>query len=102
MAQDLHTISVSDASDPLAQADRLLVVLKKAVANVAGGSAGASVTVAVTGLRLPAKFTVFVTPDQDATHWISGRSAAGFTVNLSPRLAASTLAAGTLDILVLA
>lgn len=102
MAQDLHTVSVSDLSDPLAQADRLVLVLKKGVANAAGSGAGASVTVALTGLRLPAKYTVFVTPDQDATHWITGRSATGFTVNLSPRLAASTLAAGTLDILVLA
>lgn len=102
MAFDLHTISVKDGSDALANGDRLSVLLKKQIANAAGGSAGAAVTVALTGLKLPPKYAVFVSPDQDATWWISGRSQAGFTINLAPRLAANTLAAGKLDLAVFA
>lgn len=102
MSYDLHTVSVNKASSALAMSDRIAVLLQKQVANAAGGSAGASVTVALTGLELPASYAVFVSPGQDATWWISSRTQAGFTVNLSPRLAANTLAAGSIDILVLA
>ena len=102
MANDLHTVSVPDASDPLAQSDRIIMLLKKAFANGVGSGAGAALAVPVTGLRLPASYAVFVNPSQDATHWISNRTQTGFTVNLAPRLAANTLAAGTFDLLVLA
>lgn len=102
MAQDLHTVAVSDASDALAQADRLFMLLKKAFANGAGSGAGAALAVPISGLRLPAFYAVFVNPGQDATWYITNRTQAGFTVNLAPRLAANTLAAGTFDLLVLA
>lgn len=102
MAQDLHTVSVSDSSDPLAQADRVFMLLKKAFANAAGSGAGAALAVPITGLRLPASYAVFVNPGQDATWFITARTQTGFTVNLAPRLAANTLAAGTFDLLVLA
>lgn len=102
MAFDIHTMAVSDKSDALANPDRIYTLLRKAVANGAGGGAGLSVAVAITGLQLPAAYSVFVSPSQDATVWISSRTRTGFTVNLAPRLAASTLAAGTFDLLVLA
>jgi len=102
MAKDLHTVAVSSRSDPLTNEDRVILLVKKGLANAAGGSAGAAVTIAVTGLELPASYTVQVTPSQDATAWITSRTQAGFTVNLAPRLAANTLAAGTVDVVVIA
>ncbi|MDK4804934.1 MAG: hypothetical protein OC190_00125 [Novosphingobium aromaticivorans] len=102
MAKDLHTVAVSGKGDGPAQEDRLILLMKKQLANAAGGSAGAAVTVALTGLELPASYGVQVTPSQDATVWISGRSQTGFTINIAPRLASNTLAAGTIDVLVFA
>jgi type IV secretory pathway VirJ component len=101
MAKDLHTIAVATGSD-LSNEDRLVVLMKKQLANSAGGGAGQSVTIAVTGLTLPASYAVQATPDQDATVWISGRSQTGFTINLAPRLAANTLAVGKVDVVVMA
>lgn len=101
MSKIYHSVAVPPQSDPLGFEDRI-VLLRKAVANAAGGSAGAAVTIVVTGLQLPAAYSVLVTPSQDSTWWISGKTRAGFTINLAPRLAASTLAASTIDYLVVA
>lgn len=98
MAVDLHTVSISAGSDPLAQSDRLGVA-KLQIANGVGGGAGAAVAVAV-AINLPASYVVHATPSQDATVWISARTQAGFTVNIAPRLAATTLAVGTIDLLI--
>jgi hypothetical protein len=48
---------------------------------------------------LPAsgQYAVDIELSQDATHYITGKSSAGFTVNIQPRLAANTLAAGTFN-----
>lgn len=98
MPFDIHTAEIPDGGYGFNQKGRALLGCGLAVANAAGGAAGASVTVAVTGLKnLPTNFGVLVNPGQDATWWISGKSATGFTINLSPRLAANTLAAGTVD-----
>lgn len=101
MARDLHTIAVLNGS-VLAQEDRLVLLTLPQQATPAGGGAGQSVTLPFTGLSLPAVYSVQVTPSQDATVWITGRSQSGFTVNLAPRLAANTLAVGTVDVVVLA
>lgn len=102
MSKAIHTVSLPAQSDPLSQEDRVVLLVKKALANAAGSGAGAAVTIAVTGLQLPASYVVQAMPSQDATIWISGRSQTGFTINLAPRLAANTLASGTVDVLVLA
>jgi len=102
MARDLHTVAVSKASSPLSDQGKLKMTLIKGFASAAGGSAGASVATAITGLEIPTNAAVFVTASQDAVPYISGRFATGLTVNLSPRLAANTLAAGTFDLLILA
>lgn len=100
MAKIVHSVAVADASSPLANPDRLGVLLVTQLANGVGGGAGAAVAIPVTGLELPATYNVQGTPSQDATVWISARTQAGFTVNIAPRLAATTLSAGTIDILV--
>jgi hypothetical protein len=64
-------------------------------------AAGASAAMDV-ALNLPASYTVQTTVASDATEWVSGKTQTGFIVNFSPRLAASTLAASTVDIMVVA
>ena len=49
-----------------------------------------------------ANYNVFVSPNQDAVAYVTGKTNSGFNVVLNPRLAANTLAAGTFDLLVLA
>lgn len=97
MSFDVHTVAVVPGTNLNAN-DRLHVGLLQGVANLVGGSAGAAVAVAVTGLKLPSKYTVVVSPSQDSTWYITAKTATGFTVNLLPRLASETLAAGTFDL----
>ncbi len=65
-------------------------------------AAGASSAMDITGMTLPASYAVQVEPNSDATAWVTAKTQPGFIVNFSPRLAASTLAAGTADITILA
>lgn len=98
MPFDLHTLEVPDGAYGFGQKGRALIGCGLGQANAAGGGAGQSVAIAITGLKnLPPNFGVVVSPSQDATYYISGKSATGFTINLLPRLAANTLAIGTVD-----
>lgn len=102
--QDMHTVEVPDGSAPAWQ-DRVIIAMIPGVVNAAGGGAGAAVTTAVSGLvNLPANYGVFINPGQDATWFIpsGSKTATGFNVTLTPRLAANTLAAGTFDVIVVA
>lgn len=86
------------------QGDIIRMAMKIAVANVIGAGAGLSVVTAVT---LPdampdTNYSVQVTPNQDAVAFVTAKTRTGFNVTLFPRLAASTLAAGTFDVLVTA
>ena len=102
MAIDIHTVTLL-ANTALARLDRVLLGVQANVANAAGASAGAAVTTAVTFAGgLPATYSVVATPNQDATSYVTAKTQAGFSVVLSPRLAASTLAAGTFDVVVIA
>lgn len=102
MSIDLHTISLVKGTK-LAFSDRLKLGLKFGIANAAGGSAGASVTVAVAFAgELPANYLVFAEVGADVTYNITGKTPTGFNVVLSPRLAANTLAAGTFNVGVMA
>jgi hypothetical protein len=97
----VHTVEVPDGL-ALQNSDRLVLGTLNGVANAAGGGAGQSVATAITGMSLPPKYQVIVDPGQDATCWITAMTAAGFTVNMSPRLAANTLAAGSFNATVVA
>lgn len=102
MSKDLHTISLVKGTQPARQ-DRLIVGMKCGVINAVGGGAGQSVTTAVTFAEpLPAAYVVSVDPHQDAGWYTTNRTANGFDVVLTPRLAANTLAAGTFDLTVTA
>lgn len=103
MGLDLHTIEVMPGSAPTEQPDRLKYWTQYNLANVAGGGAGLSVVTAVAvpvGAGLPASGTyiVDVEASQDCTAFVSGKTATGFNVTLTPRLAANTLAAGTFNV----
>ncbi len=97
-----HTIE-RPIGDMPARYDRTILGVQEGVANAAGGSAGAAVTVAVSfGNELPPSYVVVVNPGQDATWYVSAKTSNGFSVTLTPRLATNTLAAGTFDVLVVA
>ena len=102
MGLDIHTIDVAPGSNPTAQPDRVAFAILPNVPNLAGGSANTPVVTAITGLQLPANYTAQVTPSQDATAFVSGKTQTGFNVTLVPRQTTSTLAAGTFDLLIVA
>ena len=102
MAIDKRVLAVLDGSGGI-YTDRVILGVQIGLANAAGGSAGATVTTAVTLAELlPATYTVLVQPNQDATAYVSSKTASGFNVVLNPRLAANTLASGTFDVVVIA
>ncbi|KVT86277.1 hypothetical protein WT25_11020 [Burkholderia territorii] len=99
-----HTIESPDGFT-LARQDRAIVGSLPGIVNVAGASAGAAVATVVTlpaSANLPANYSVLVNPGQDATWYVSSKSTTGFTVTLTPRLAATTLSAGTFDAVLVA
>lgn len=101
MAFDYHTVSLGKGSSALSKKDRVGLAVLIQSAYGAGGGAGAAVTLAVTGLSLPAKYAVLIGDlGQDATAFISARTQVGFTLNIRPRLAANTLAAGAVDLVI--
>jgi hypothetical protein len=103
MAIDVHAVELI-ANSQLNQPDRVLVGLQIGVANLAGSGAGASVVTAVTFAAgaLPSSYAVIVTPAQDATSFVTNKTANGFNVTLTPRLASATLAASSFDVVVIA
>ncbi len=101
MSRDIHTIAVVDGTIMQKQ-DRIVFGVQPQVANVAGAGAGAAVTTTVTFSKgLPLKYSVQITPNQDAVAYVTNRTVSGFDVVLNPRLAANTLAIGTFDVTVL-
>ncbi len=89
------------------QAAATTIAAELGIANAAGGSAGASVSVTINNLvdqfgtgRLPSNFAVVVTPSQACFWSVTNKSASGFTVTLTPVNSSTTLAAGTFDFVV--
>jgi hypothetical protein len=100
MGLAVHSIETLDNST-FSRTDRVLLANLPAVANAAGGSAGAAVTTAVSA-NLPAAYTVQVTPSQACFVSVTSKTSSGFSVVLTPTLGSVTLAAGTFDVVVLA
>lgn len=99
MSLDIHSISFLDGGAPV-RTDRVIAAFYPGVATPAGSGAGASVAVPFV-LNVSTAYSVQVTPSQDAVPFVT-KTATGFTVTLNPRLAANTLPAGTIDVVVLA
>lgn len=97
---DVHTNRFTQGSAIPVQQDRLSNYAIYGQANGAG-SAGATVTVAITvpGAPMPANGNYFVDYDlgADYTVFTTAKTAAGFTVNIQPRLAANSVAAGSFN-----
>ncbi|MFZ6727354.1 hypothetical protein ACO0K2_17820 [Undibacterium sp. MH2W] len=101
MSNPIHTIDAVNSG--FSRKDKIFMGLGASVANAAGAGAGASVSTNVSGLSgLPSSYAVVVNPGQDATWYITNKTSTGFTVVLTPRLAATTLAAGAFDYVVAA
>jgi hypothetical protein len=87
------------------QAIQAVVASQLGIANAAGGSAGASVTTAVSfSAGLPANYFVSVTPSQACFATVTGKTSTGFNVTLTPASPGgvnATLAAGTFDVAVI-
>lgn len=102
MALDKHLVQVMDGA-PSAWSDRVIAGQQLSVVTAVGGGAGATVaTVIAFAEPLPPAYQVVVSPALAVVWWITARTASGFTVNIAPLLAATTLAASTIDVLVLA
>jgi len=101
MGLDIHTLDVIPGGTPPYQPDRVIFAMLPNKATVAGASAGAAVSFNV-AMALPATYIVQATPNQDATVFVTAKTVTGFTVTLNPRLAANTLAAGTVDLTIFA
>jgi len=101
MSFDFHTVSAPDGAKPQLN-DRIVLGSLIGVANVAGSGAGQPVSTVVSGLKLPPNYAVTVNPGQDATSFVTGKTQTGFTVTMNPRLATSTLVAGSFDAMITA
>jgi hypothetical protein len=71
------------------------------VTYAAGGGAGSAVTATVSWTEpVPTPYCAIMSPVEDCTYFISAKTTLGFTLNVLPRLAANTLAGGTVEILI--
>lgn len=101
MSIPVHNVAVVDGSNPAFQ-DRVLLGIKTAIANAAGGGAGASVTTAVTfnNYELPPNYVVSIDPGQSCLWYVTNKTANGFSVTLVPYPSTAVLAAGSFNLTV--
>jgi hypothetical protein len=101
MPLQIHDIELADGSQ-LQNQDRIVLGQQWSVANAAGASAGASVTVAVAFAlgSLPTNYAVICEPNQNCFSYVTAKTNTGFNVVLTPTSGSITLAAGTFDIVV--
>jgi hypothetical protein len=99
----LHTVEVPDGSTGQQYSDRVVIGTQLGIANLAGSGAGTAVTTAVAfpNGALPANYQVAVTPDQAAMISVTGKTANGFNVVMTPDIG-TTLGVGTFDVTVIA
>lgn len=66
----------------------------------AGASSGAASTVTVTwGEAVVTPYTVLMSPVEDCTYFFTSKTPTSCVLNVAPRLAASTLAGGVVEVL---
>lgn len=66
-----------------------------------GGSAGVAVTTVVTfGGRVPTPYAAVVSSVEDSTYYVTSRTNTGCSLVISPRLAANSLAGGTVQLMI--
>lgn len=100
MGISYHSIYAPDGAG-LNLSDRVVAGTVTAVYTL-GASAGAASTIAVTWAEpIPTPYAVVMSPVEDSTYFISAKTTVGFTLNVAPRLAASTLAGGSVELIIL-
>jgi hypothetical protein len=98
-----HRASVLDSPTASQRSDQILFGQQLGIVTAAGGGAGQTVSTVVTFPEvLPANYQVIVSAQLAVVWWITARTAFGFTVNIAPLLAATTLGASSVDVLVIA
>jgi hypothetical protein len=103
MPIDMHTIEAG-AGSTFAFSDRVKIWNLPGVATAAAGGEGDNVTTAISfpNVDLPAAYSVLVGGiSQDATAYVTEKTDSGFNVILVPPSSSVTLAAGTLDAVVI-
>jgi hypothetical protein len=100
---DYHTLETVDGATPTNRTDRLIVGFLPAVANAAG-SAGATVTVPISGLSLPAVYAVHATPASAVIASVpaNSKTVSGFNLVLTPLSSSATVPASSTDIVIFA
>jgi hypothetical protein len=102
MGIDVRVVEIGNTSN-FARTDRIFLAAYPKTANPAAAGEGDSVTVAFTGLELPANYSVVVSGlSQVCIPTVTNRTFTGFSVVLNPLSASVTLAIGTFDVLVIA
>jgi hypothetical protein len=104
MGQPVHTIESPDGAG-FTLGDRAIIGTVLGTPNVIGGGAGLAVQTTVNlpaGANLPAAYAVLVASSQDCTAFVDQKTSKSFRVTQTPRLAATTLAVGTFDCVILA
>ena len=101
MALMIHTLEVADLSS-LQNTDRAVLAQQDAIPFTSSGSAGAQ-TLAITfgTSSLPSTYSVVVGANQACFTSVTGKTNSGFNIVVTPVLAASTLATGTFDVIVI-
>jgi hypothetical protein len=103
MGIDVRVIEQIGNTSNFARTDRIFLAAYPQTANPAAAAEGDTVTVAFTGLELPANYSVVISGlSQVAIPTVTGRSHTGFNVVLNPLVNTVTLAIGTFDALVVA
>ena len=99
---DKYRFQCMDSASVPTFTDRSVAGQQLGVVTAIGGGAGQTVSTVVTFTEpLPANYQVIVSPALAVVWWITARTTFGFTVNIAPLLAATTLAASTVDVLVI-
>lgn len=89
------------APDGLATNRSDAVIFGTVSATYASASAGVASTVAVTWTEpVPTTYCAVMSPVEDCTYYLTSKTTLGFTLNVLPRLAANSLAGGTVEIMV--
>lgn len=79
-----------------------VITMGTATATYASQSAGVTSTIAVTWTEpVVTPYCILPSMVEDATWFITSKTTLGFTLNIFPRLAANSLAGGTVEILVI-
>ena len=103
MGIDVRVVEQIGNTSNFARTDRIFLAAYPKTANPAAAGEGDTVTVAFTGLELPANYSVVVSGlSQVCIPTVTNRTFSGFDVVLNPLSASVTLASGFFDCLVVA